>query len=66
MLSDVTPVAPSDEVFRVQERLAESKLHVLPVAEGGRFLGLITRRDIEELYRVLASRPGLIARAEAG
>jgi stage IV sporulation protein FB len=60
MLTDISPVAPTEEMFAVQQRLAESKLDALPVADGHRFLGLITSRDISELYRLVSSQPGLI------
>ena len=66
MLTDVSPVAPSEEMFAVQQRLAENNLDALPVAEDGRFLGLITSRDIGELYRLVSSQPDLIASARAG
>jgi hypothetical protein len=48
-------------LFAVQQRLAESNLDALPVAAGGRFLGLITNRDIGEVYRIASTQPGLIA-----
>ena len=66
MLTDVSPVTPNEEMFAVQQRLAESKLDALPVAEGNRFLGLITSRDISELYRLVSSQPGLITATRAG
>jgi stage IV sporulation protein FB len=66
MLSDVLPVSPSDTVFSVQQRLMESRLEALPVVQGGRFLGLITKRDISEVLRVMSSQPDLVATTEAG
>ncbi len=66
MLSDVTPVTPHDEMFAVQQRLAESSLDALPVVEAGQFLGLITSRDISEVYRLVSSQPNLIAARRAG
>jgi signal-transduction protein with cAMP-binding, CBS, and nucleotidyltransferase domain len=65
MLTDVTPVAPGDEVFAVQQRLSGSQLDALPVVEGGRFLGLITSRDISELYRLISIEPNLLERIRA-
>jgi stage IV sporulation protein FB len=64
MLTDITPVAPNEELFAVQQRLAESHLEALPVAEEGRFLGLITNRDISELYRFVSSQPDLIPKSQ--
>lgn len=60
MLTDVTPVAPSDEIFGVQQRLNEERLDALPVTEGDQFKGMITARDIGELYRLVSSQPELV------
>jgi Zn-dependent protease/CBS domain-containing protein len=65
MLTDVSAVAPDEEMLVVQQRLAESNLDALPVVDGDRFLGLITNRDISELYRLISSQPDLIP-AKAG
>jgi CBS domain-containing protein len=66
MLTDATPVQPSEEIFTVQQRLAESRLTALPVAEAGRFLGLITKQDINEVYRLLSRRPDLLPAFRTG
>jgi CBS domain-containing protein len=65
MLTDVLTVAPDEEMVAVQQRLAESNLDALPVVDGERFLGLITSRDISELYRLVSIQPDLIP-ARAG
>jgi stage IV sporulation protein FB len=56
MAPDIEPVHPEDGLDVVQKRLAESKLDALPVVEDGRFLGLITSRDVAEAYRLVSSR----------
>ena len=61
MVTDVTPASPGDEVFVVQQRMVESNIDALPVVEGGQFLGLITSRDISELYRLVSTQPDLVA-----
>jgi Zn-dependent protease/CBS domain-containing protein len=66
MLTDATPVQPNEEIFTVQQRLAESRLTALPVAEAGRFLGLITKQDINEVYRLLSHRPDLLPAFRTG
>lgn len=66
MLTSVKPVAPGDGMFTVQQRLTEDRLDALPVAEEGRFVGLITSRDIGEIYRLVSTQPGLIAPTGAG
>lgn len=60
MLTDVPSVAPDEEMFAVQQCLIENKLDALPVAEEGRFLGLITSRDINELYRLVSHQPNVV------
>lgn len=66
MLTDVTPVAPGEEMFAVQQRLAENNLDALPVAEADHFLGLITSRDISEIYRLVSTQPDLIPVTKPG
>jgi Zn-dependent protease/CBS domain-containing protein len=61
MLTNVSPVAPDDNLFATQQRLAESNLEALPVVADGRFLGLLTNRDIGEVYRIASTQPDLIA-----
>lgn len=59
MLSGVEPVLPSESLLVVQRRLAELKVDALPVGQGGTFLGLITNRDINEIYRLASIRTEL-------
>jgi len=55
------PVAHlEDELFAVQQRMAENGLDALPVVEGETFLGLITRQDLEEVYRLVSVQPDLL------
>lgn len=60
MLRDVEPVSPDDEVLSAQQKLAELRVEALPVVEGGEFLGLITNRDISEIFRLASIRADLI------
>lgn len=61
MATDVTPVSPREEIFDVQQKMTEGPFNALPVVEGETFLGLITSRDINELYRFVSSQPDLAA-----
>lgn len=61
MLTDVEAVAPNDDLFAVQAKLQGSQLDTLPVMDNGRFLGIITNRDINEIYRLLSIDPDIIA-----
>ncbi|MGD8752975.1 MAG: site-2 protease family protein, partial [Anaerolineales bacterium] len=60
MLKDIEPVSPGEGLFEVQQRLVKQNLDALPVVERGNFLGLITNRDINELYRLVSNQPGLL------
>jgi stage IV sporulation protein FB len=61
MTRDVAPVSLQSEITAVQRRLQEENLDALPVVGHGQFLlGLITRRHIAELYRMLAFNPNTI------
>ncbi len=57
MQRDIPTVSPHEDLFAVRERMLETEQDALPVVEFGRFLGIITRRHIEELYRWLQSTP---------
>jgi Zn-dependent protease/CBS domain-containing protein len=61
MLTGIQPVDPGDGLFIVQQRLTDSKVDALPVVEDGQFLGLITSRDLNEVYRLSLGRPELLA-----
>jgi stage IV sporulation protein FB len=62
MVTDVKPVSPNDSMFDVQQRMTEQQLDALPVVQDGRFLGLLTNRDVGELYRLASSNPGLLSK----
>jgi CBS domain-containing protein len=60
MIRDVEAVSPDDDLFEVQVKLQGSQLDTLPVMENGRFRGIITNRDINEIYRLLSIDPDII------
>ncbi|MFO7537319.1 MAG: site-2 protease family protein [Chloroflexota bacterium] len=60
MVRDVEAVAPDDDLFEVQLKLQGSQLDTLPVMANGRFLGIITNRDINEVYRLLSIDPDIL------
>jgi Zn-dependent protease/CBS domain-containing protein len=51
MVTDVKPADPNESMYDVQQRMVEQRLDAIPVVENGRFLGLLTNRDVSELYR---------------
>jgi Zn-dependent protease len=61
MLKDVQPVTPGEELYDAQQQMAESQLSALPVAEAGRYLGLITSRGIHELIQLVSAQRRLNA-----
>jgi Zn-dependent protease/CBS domain-containing protein len=60
MIPEVEPVSPRDGLFVVQQRMAKDKIDALPVVESGRFVGLITNRDIHEAYLIASSQPQVV------
>jgi Zn-dependent protease/CBS domain-containing protein len=51
----------NDGLFETQRQMTETGIGALPVIEKGVFLGLLTRRDINEVYQLLSVSPELLA-----
>jgi CBS domain-containing protein len=66
MIAGVASVSPRDGLFAAQQKLAETNLDALPVVENGLVLGLLTSRDIGELYRLVTRSPELFSPETAG
>jgi Zn-dependent protease len=64
MRRDVVPVSLATDIYSVQQRLDEEQLDALPVVENGRCLGLITRGNIQELYRLSKIAPGALPKTQ--
>ncbi|MGD2252805.1 MAG: site-2 protease family protein [Anaerolineales bacterium] len=60
MLPGVEPVSPQEGLYLVQQRMAKDRIDALPVVEEGRFVGLITNRDINEAYLIVSSQPQVV------
>ncbi|MBE9507715.1 MAG: site-2 protease family protein [Chloroflexi bacterium] len=60
MRTDFPVVGLNDELFEVHRQMAEAGLDALPVVDKGCFLGLLTRRDVSELYQLLSVSPELL------
>jgi Zn-dependent protease len=54
--------SPEDDLFDVQQRMSEVGAEVVPVVDAGTFLGLLTRQDLEEAYRLVTAYPALLPR----
>jgi Zn-dependent protease/CBS domain-containing protein len=61
MQTEFPTVGLNDELFEIQRRMTEARLDALPVIEKGYFLGLLTRRDVTEVYQLLSVSPELLA-----
>ena len=64
MRRDVLPVSLSTDIFEVRKRLDGEQLDALPVVENGRCVGLITRGNIQELYRLSRIAPGALPKIQ--
>lgn len=61
MVKEFESITPDDSLVDAQRQLVERRLDALPVVDGsGRFLGLITARDISEVYRLVSTRADLL------
>jgi CBS domain-containing protein len=60
MRTDFPTVGLEDELFDIHSRMAESRVDALPVMDGDRFLGLLTRHDLNEVYQLLSVSPELL------
>jgi Zn-dependent protease/predicted transcriptional regulator len=65
MRTDLDPVSPDESLYMAQRRLTEGEVDALPVVENGQFLGLVTARDVNEVYRLASRWPGF-ARSRVG
>jgi stage IV sporulation protein FB len=61
MNTEIPGVEPQEGLFQVQQLLAELGLDALPVVDHGAFLGLITSRDLNEVYQFFSNRPDLLS-----
>jgi Zn-dependent protease/CBS domain-containing protein len=66
MGKSVKTVEPQDGLFQAQQIMAETRTDALPVVSRGSFLGLLTSRDINEVYRLASSSPSLLPGVNIG
>lgn len=60
MTTHLQALDPNDELVHAQQEMLRQGIDVLPVVENGRFLGLLTSRDVSEVYRVASIQPNLL------
>lgn len=62
MQRDFPIAGPDDDLFEIQQRMSELGAEAVPVVDAGAFLGLLTRQDLEEAYRLVTVYPTLLPR----
>ncbi len=60
MRTNIRTTTPNEDLFTVQQKLAESGLDALPVLEQEQLIGVLTSRDLNEVYRLLSVNPQLL------
>ncbi len=60
MRKDFPTVSLDDTLFAAQQKMIESRIEALPVIENGAFRGLLTLRDVDEVFRLLSVSPQLL------
>jgi Zn-dependent protease len=60
MRTDLVTIGPNDELVDAHQHMAQAGLDALPVVEGGHLLGLLTRSDVNEIYRLVSVSPELL------
>jgi CBS domain-containing protein len=60
MQTDFPTIGLNDELLEIHRQMTEARLDALPVIEKGIFLGLLTSRDVNEVYQLLSVSPELL------
>jgi CBS domain-containing protein len=60
MRRDFVRAHPDEDLFEVQQRMAQAGVEAVPVVEMDCFAGLLTRQDLEEAYRVMSILPEVL------
>lgn len=60
MRSEFLTATPDDDLFEVHQRMTEANQDAIPVVQGGTFLGMLTLRDLNEIYRLLQINPEIV------
>jgi Zn-dependent protease/CBS domain-containing protein len=66
MRGEFMTAAPDDDLFEVQQRMMDASQDAIPVVQGGAFLGMLTLRDLNEVYRLLQINPDILQQRRAG
>lgn len=66
MRGEFVTASPDDGLFEVQQRMMDASQDAIPVVQGGAFLGMLTLRDLNEIYRLLQINPEILQQRRAG
>ena len=61
MVEDIPSVEPDVGLFEVQKLFSELELDALPIVDQGIFLGIITSKDLNEVYQLLSRKPDILS-----
>jgi len=64
MRTQFPAVGLNDELYEVHRQMTEAGLDAVPVIDKGFFLGLVTRRDVSEVYQLLSVSPELLVHGQ--
>jgi stage IV sporulation protein FB len=64
MRSDFPMAGPEETIFDVQQRMAAAGVNAVPIVEAGQLVGVLTTRDVSELYTLLSINPMLLGRRQ--
>lgn len=65
MRTDFPVAGPAESIYDAQQRMLAANIGAMPVVDNGVFLGMLTNRDIGELYQVLSVSPQLLGQRPA-
>lgn len=65
MRTHIGSTSPDEDLFTVQQKLAQAHVDALPVVENGQLVGVLTSRDLNEVYRLLSVNPQIVSRGSS-
>jgi len=60
MRREFMTAAPDEDLFEVHQRMMDANQDAIPVVQAGAFLGMLTLRDLNEVYRLLQINPDIL------
>ncbi len=63
MMTSFPTVGPNDDLVDVHRLMTQNNIEVVPVVDGGNFLGLISRYNLNQVTRFVKARPNILPRS---